>query len=170
LEFWRHLNTRGDDSEFWGEVQAIAAGEPLGDLAMLISVWLVSDFFGTIPNAVAERWPSDKIPAGALFWLRRYARELLLSDSFGSKLYLLLRRQLPNRPAPKDVARLMIPLCLPARITRPAPGETLAARMNRYWIEANYGWGRLRFHFFEGIRYGIEAMYWERRMPKVQQR
>lgn len=170
FEFWQHLCARQNDREFWREVRAIAAGEPLGDLALSISVWLVSELFVAVPSRAVEYWSPDRIPDGVLFWLKRYARELLLSDSFASKLYLLLRRQLPNKPALKDTARLMIPLCLPARITQPAPGETLAARMNRYRVEANYSWQRLRFHLFEGARYGIEALCWEWRMPKVQQR
>ena len=105
-----------------------------------------------------------------MLWLRRYARELLLSDSCASKLYLLLRRQLPNKSDRKGTARLMIPLCLPARITQPAPGETVAGRMARYRIEASYGWQRLRFHLFEGLRFGMEALCWALGMPKVQQR
>jgi hypothetical protein len=102
--------------------------------------------------------------------LRRYARDLLLSDSHASKLYLLLRRELPNRPDVKATARLMIPLCLPARITEPVPGETLSDRLSRYRIEARYSWQRLCFHLFEGLRLGVEALCWEWRMPKVQQR
>ena len=170
LEFWRHLRVRQHDEEFWHEVRSIAGSETLGDLALSISVWLASDLFGAIPESVAAYWPADRIPDGVLFWLRRYAHELLLSDSFASKLYLLLRRQLPNKPALRDTARLMIPLCLPARIMQPAPDETLADKMMRYRAEASYSWRRLRFHIFEGMRYGIEALCWEWRMPKVQQR
>jgi hypothetical protein len=170
LEFWRHVLLRQHDRAFWSEVRVIAAAEPQADIALAMSLWLAADMFGAIPNGAAEHWAADRIPGGVLLWLRRYARELLLSDSYASKLYLLLRRQLPNRPDLKDTARLIIPLCLPARITQPKPGETLADRLTRYGIEASYGWRRLRFHLFEGLRCGIEALYWEWRIPKVQQR
>jgi hypothetical protein len=170
LELSRHIRVRENDGPFWNEVRAIAAAEPQADLALAMSLWLADDLFETTPRIAARQWGADRIPDGVLLWLRRYARELLLSDSHASKLYLLLRRQLPNRPDVKSTARLMIPLCLPARITVPVPGETLAARLTRYRIEAAYSWQRLRFHVFEGLRLGIEALCWEWRMPKVQQR
>ncbi len=170
LEFWRHVRLRQRDRAFWNEVRTIAAAEPQADLAMSISLWLAADLFGAIPHGAGEHWAADRIPNGVMLWMRRYARELLLSDSCASKLYLLLRRQLANKPDRKGTAKLMIPLCLPARITQPAPGETLADRMTRYGIEASYSLRRLRFHFLEGLRYGIEALCWERRMQKVQQR
>jgi hypothetical protein len=170
LEFWWHTRLRQHDDEFWNEVRAIVAAEPQADLAMSMSLWLAADLFGAIPHGAGEHWAADRIPNGVMLWMRRYARELLLSDSCASKLYLLLRRQLPNKSDRKGTARLMIPLCLPARITQPAPGENLADRMTRYRIEASYSWQRLRFHVFEGLRYGIEALCWEWRMPKVQQR
>jgi hypothetical protein len=170
LEFSRHIRVRENDSAFWSEVRTIAAAEPHADLAMGMSLWLAAELFEPIPLAAARQWASDRIPDGVLLWLRRYARELLLSDSHASKLYLLLRRQLPNSPDVKHTARLMIPLCLPARITEPVPGETVTDRLTRYRTEAGYSWQRLRFHVFEGLRFGIEALYWVWRMPKVQQR
>jgi hypothetical protein len=169
LEFWRHLRKRQHDRAFWSEVRALAASEPQGELALSISVWLATEIFGPIAPGVTEDWMPVRIQNGVQFWLRRYARELLLSDSFGSKLYILLRRQLPNKPDLKGTARLMIPLCLPARLALPVPGETPADRMTRYRIDASYGWQRLRFHLFEGVRYTIEALCWEWRMSKVQE-
>jgi hypothetical protein len=151
-------------------VRWIAAAEPQADLALAMSLWLVAELFEPVPLIAARHWAEDQIPDGVLLWLKRYAHELLLSDSHASKLYLLLRRQLPNRPDVKSTARLMIPLCLPARITVPVPGETVADRLTRYRIEAGYSGRRLRFHVFEGLRFGIEALCWEWRMPKVQQR
>jgi hypothetical protein len=170
LEFSRHIQVRKHDRAFWDEVRSIATAEPQAELALAMSLWLAAELFESTPPIGAREWSTDRIPDGVLAWLRRYARELLMSDSHASKLYLLLRRQLPNRPAVKETARLMIPLRLPARITVPVPGESLADRLNRYRIEAGYGWQRLRFHIFEGVRFGIEALCWEWRMPKVQQR
>jgi len=170
LELSRHIRVRESDSAFWNEVRVIAAAEPHGDLAMAMSLWLAAELFESRPRVAADEWAADRIPDGVLLWLQRYARGLLLSDSHASKLYLLLRRQLPNRPDVKATARLMIPLCMPTRITVPVPGETVADRLTRYRIEAVYSWQRLRFHVFEGVRLGIEALCWEWRMPKVQQR
>jgi hypothetical protein len=170
LEFSRHVRVRENDYAFWNEVSSIAAAEPQGDLAMSMSLWLVAEMFESGPCIKNPQWAVDRIPDGVLLWLRCYARELLLSDSHASKLYLLLRRQLPNRPDMKSTARLMFPLCRPGRITVPVPGETMGDRLARYRIELGYSWQRLRFHVFEGTRLGIEALCWEWRMPKVQQR
>lgn len=170
LEFWRHLRNRHQDKAFLSEVRAIAAAEPHGELALSISVWLAAGLFGPIARGATADWMPVSIPDGIELWLRRYARELLLSDGFASKLYLLLRRQLPGKCDLKETARLVIPLSMPMRITQPAPGESLPDRMARFHIEARYSLQRLRFHLFEGIRYGIEALCWEWRMSKVQQR
>jgi hypothetical protein len=170
FEFSRHIQARKNDGAFWDEVRAIAAAEPQADLAMAMSLWLAAEFFGSIPPGFADEWTANQVPDGVLLWLRRYAREMLSSDSHASKLYLLLRRQLPNRPDVKGTARLIIPLCLPARITEAQPGETLTDRLNRYRIEVDYSWQRLCFHLFEGVRFGIEALGWEWRMPKEQRR
>jgi hypothetical protein len=168
LEFWRHIRVRQNDRQFWGEVKAIAATEPKADLALSISVWLATSLFGKVSHGAIEIWGADGIPDGVKLWLRRYSRELLLSDSIATKLYLILRRQLPREGNSKGTARLILPLCLPAKITQSAPGETLAARLSRYRIEGNYSLRRLRFHLCEGIRYGVEALRWELVVPRVQ--
>jgi len=131
-----------------------------------MSVWLATSMFSEVLNGACEHWPVEAIPPGVLVWLSRYASNLPRSDSYESKLYLRLRGQLPRRINPKTTTRLMIPLCLPARITKPAG----RVRFARYSIEASYSWRRLRFHLFDGIHFGIEALCWEWRLPKVQRR
>ena len=88
-----------------------------------MSVWLATSMFSEVLNGACEHWPVEAIPPGVLVWLSRYASNLPRSDSYESKLYLRLRGQLPRRINPKTTTRLMIPLCLPARITKPARGE-----------------------------------------------
>jgi hypothetical protein len=168
LEFWRHIRVRQHHHAFWNEVKAVAATEPQANLALSIAVWLATELFGEIAHGAPEIWSADKIPNGVELWLRRYARELLLSDSLGTKLYLILRRQIPGQHESKGTARLVVPLCLPAKITQHMPGETLADRVSRYRIEARYSFQRLRFHLCEGFRYGVEALWWELRIPKAQ--
>ncbi len=168
LEFWRHIRVRQYDPPFWEEVKAVAETEPRADLALSVSVWLATNLFGKVSHGASEIWRADGIPGGVQLWLRRYSRELLLSDSIATKLYLILRRQLQWGEDNKDTARLIVPLCLPAKITRRAPGETLANRLSRYQIEADYSLRRLRFHLCEGIRYGVEVLRWELTIPGEQ--
>jgi hypothetical protein len=168
LEFWRHIRARQHDRQFWSEAKALAASEPRADLALSVSIWLATSLFGKVSHGAIEIWSSDGIPAGVQLWLRRYSRELLLSDSLATKLYLILRRQLPWEGDSKGTARLIVPLCLPAKITQRAPGESLADRLSRYRIEADYSFRRLRFHLREGIRYGVEALRWELMIPREQ--
>jgi hypothetical protein len=168
LEFWRHIRVRQNDLQFWNDVRTIAAIEPRGNLALSVSVWLATNLFGNISHGAIDIWNVDGIPAGVQIWLRRYSRELLLSDSIATKLYLILRRQLQWEGDSKGTARLIVPLCLPAKITQRTPGETLADRLSRYRIEADYSLCRLRFHFREGIRYGVEALRWQFMIPREQ--
>jgi hypothetical protein len=168
LEFWRHIRVRQDDHQFWGEVKAVAATEPKADLALSISVWLATNLFGKVARGASEFWGAGGIPDGVQLWFRRYSRELLLADSIATKLYLILRRQLPWESDCRGTARLVVPLCLPARITQRVPGETLPERLSRYRIEVDYILRRLRFHLCEGVRYGVEAMRWELMIPRGQ--
>src|SRR5579863_3205595 len=93
---------------------------------------------------------------------------VLLTDSPGNKLYLILRQELrtetPNRPA---IRKLVFPTHLPPSITHGRPGECLRDRLTRYRTEASFLLLRMRFHVVEGLRYAVELSRWQRRVAEI---
>jgi hypothetical protein len=163
LEFWRHVEARRFDLEFWSQVEILAAQEMNGDLALGAALWLAREFFREASMELPPQWSPDALPPRIRQWLRLYARDLLLSDSTGSKLYVLLRSEVPCKA--EDIKKphsFLFPHYLPARITQPRPGERWLERSRRNIVEAEFFFRRMQFHVVEGIRYAIEALRWRR--------
>jgi hypothetical protein len=169
-EFWRHVQARREDTGFWCEVERIAAIEPQGETALAAAVLLSTLTFG---GAVPDRlplWTTDRLPHKVRLWIETFGIRVLLADSPGNKLYLILRQELrdgaANRPT---IRRLVFPAHLPPPITRAMAGERLMARLARYRTEAWYLFLRLQFHVIEGFKYAIELSRWQRRVTETSQ-
>jgi hypothetical protein len=169
-EFWRHVQAHREDTGFWCEVERIAAIEPQAEIALAASVLLSTlTFGGTVPDRLA-RWTADRLPRKVRLWIETFGMRVLLADSPGNKLYLILRQELrdgnANRPT---IRRLVFPAHLPPRITRGIAGERLMARLARYRTEVWYLFLRLQFHMIEGFKYAIELSRWQRRVTETSQ-
>jgi hypothetical protein len=168
LEFWRHVESRRDDADFWNEVEQIAAGEPQGELALGAAIRLSTQTFGAVaPESLAQR-ATERLPHKVRLWIETFGERVLLADSPGNKLYLILRQELragsANRPT---IRRLVFPSHLPPPITRGVPGERLPVRLIRYRTEVRYVLSRLCFHLVEGLKYAIEFSRWQRRVTEI---
>jgi hypothetical protein len=171
LEFWRHICARRDDAGFWSEVERLAAEEPGSALAVGAALLLTSLTFSShIPPELA-RWSMDKLPPGVCLWIHLYGRRILLSDRPGSKLYLLLRKELNSDSAAcrSERRQLLLPFHWPQRITRAAENESLFGRTRRSWIQIRFATRRLRFHVGEGCGLAIESLRWQRRSGGISQ-
>ncbi len=165
LEFWRHIRGRHDDARFWREVECLAGEESGSAVAVGAAVLLISVIFGPCAPRELARWSVDELPVGICLWVHLYGRRILLSDRPGSKLYLLLRKEL-NRDSSdgkSERRRLLLPFHWPQTITRAIENESLFAKMRRLWIEARFAVRRLLFHLFEGFALAIESFRWQRR-------
>ena len=168
LEFRRHAESRKDDAAFWHQVRLLAEAED-GNLAMAIALWLATDLFGEVAPQYSGYWASGFLPKRVKLWLELYGRELLLADSIGSKLYAILRQELPGRESgTRNLRKILLPACLPARVTTSGRGETLSTTVQRVGIEVGHFWSRLRFHVVEGLRFAVESTRWRRAVARVQ--
>ncbi len=163
LEFKTFVTDRYTDQRLWQDVYSLASSVPDGSLAIGAAIRLATVAFG--PFAPAQlSWASRAIANPVKLWFDRYGRTILLSDFPGTKLYLLLDRQLSTNDAGGGVLlRKLIPLHGPPRIAY-RPDRGFAARFRAGVAEARFVLFRLRFHIAEGLRYLIEAQRWKRAM------
>ena len=171
LEYWRHIGARRSDDAFWAEVQTIALESPGASMAIGAANLLAAIMFGPVAPPELSRWSTEQLPVAVCLWIQLYGRRLLLSDSPCSKLYLLLRKELNAQPLLENAShrRLLFPLHLPPRITRPMRDERLRTRLGRYRMEAHFICHRLRFHISEGLGLAFESMRWQRRLGGASQ-
>jgi hypothetical protein len=170
LEFWRNVQAHRFDYAFWPEVERISATEPNGDLAIAIAFWLANALFGFTGLDTPPQWCAGNLPERIRLWLELYATEILLSDNIGSKLYALLKQEIPG-PArdTRSVRQVLLPARLPLRIPPSAPHEHLLHRGKRILVQLNYVAHRLRFHFIEGIRFALQSARWRKAVARCEQ-
>ena len=171
LEYWRHVSRRWDDAAFWSEVESFAADDGGSCIAIGAATLLTSRIFGPFAPRELTHWSMDELPAGVCQWVHLYGRRILLSDRAGSKLYLLLRKQLNPQSAAEKAAlrRLFLPLHWPQRITRASTNESLFRRVRRFWLQVQFTGRRFRFHAAEGVSLVVESLRWQRRNGGVSQ-
>jgi len=169
LEYWRHLCARRNDIAFWREVRQIADRQPGSDIAIGTATLLTSFVFGPCAPPELACWSMNRLSPAVCLWIQLYGRRVLLSDTPGSKLYLLLRKELESDSVAetRKRRRLMFPIHVPRRITQHEAGEKLSVRLHRYWKEAGFFVRRTVFHVVEGIRFAIESTRWQRRVSGV---
>ena len=170
FEFWRHVQARRNDVHFWQQAQSIAHQEKNGNLAMGMAFWIATRMFGDIDLAEFPQWREDALPPRVRLWLERYVLDLLMSDTTGSKLYALLRVEIPCRPDElRSTNKILFPHYLPARLTTPTPNESARDQWERLKVERDFFLRRLHFHVTEGIRFGIEVARWKKALIRCGQ-
>jgi hypothetical protein len=167
LEFRRHMQTRRDDVQFWNSAQLIASSERNGNLAMAVTAWAAGRMFGTLDLSRFPQWQEGSLSRGVRLWLERYAVDLLMSDSVGSKLYALLRSEISSDlPEQRSTKKILFPHYLPTRQTVAEPNESMKQRWRRILIECDFLLRRLYFHVSEGFRLGLELARWKKALVR----
>jgi len=170
LEFWRHVIARRPDAKFWRDVRALASATPGAVVAIGVSTLMATLVFGKFAPEELSQWSMNNLSPAVWLWVQLYGRRTLLSSFPGSKLYLLLQRQLvpdtrENRAA---IRRRIFPIHRPSNITHAISGETFTSRLLRYKIQVKYLRFRIRIHVVEGLRYAIESLRWKRRLADLE--
>jgi hypothetical protein len=163
IEFRRHVIARRHDDAFWNTLRQQVADEPGTCTQLGIVIHLISCVTGRFAPEALTCWTVDRLPTAASLWVDMYGRRTILASFPGSKLYLLLQKELEASgvPAKRSAYRALLPRRLPPAITQPTAGETLLTRVGRYMRELRYILFRFRFHLFEGIRYLCESILWQ---------
>ena len=170
LEFRRHVLARRDDYAFWSELQSTAAGNRRARLGLGVVTLLIAHVMGDFAPEALRDWTVECLPRSARLWVERYGRRAVFGSHPGSKLYLLLQRELEAAgvPAKRSLRQILLPVRLPPPVIRAFPDETLGVRLRRHRAQLRYILFRLRFHIVEGLRYAWESHRWRRRIDRFE--
>lgn len=168
LELYRHVLVRREDRAFWCELREATEGDRRTRLGIGVVTYLLSLLMGSFAPRSLTSWTSDLLPRSVQLWIDLYGMRAVFASPPGTKLYLLLQRELDaiEMTERRSVRTLLLPLRLPSAVVRSSANETTATRMRRYRIQLRYVASRLRFHLVEGVRYGIESYRWRQRLER----
>ena len=162
LEFYRHICSRADDAVFWSEVRSLAEGDPRCILGIGTVLQLIESVMeGEIPSKLAV-WTMLRVPASAQRWIDLYGGKGVYGAPPGTKLYLILQRELEAAGVPftRSARTALLPTRLPQAIIPANANETLVFRVQRYALQFRFILQRLRFHVAEGLRYAWASYRW----------
>ena len=170
LEFRRHVLVRRDDHAFWKELRSITEGNPRASLGLGVVTLLITHVMGDFAPEALTDWTVECLPRSARLWVERYGRRAVFGSNPGTKLYLLLQKELEAAgvPAKRSLQQILLPVRLPPPVIRAFPNETLAVRLGRYRMQLHFILRRLRFHIVEGLRYAWESHRWQRQIDRFE--
>lgn len=162
LEFRRHVIARRSDIWFWRDLQNAAENNSRAALGLGVITLLITHVMDDFAPEELTKWTVRSLPEPAFLWVQMYGRRTIFGDLPGTKLYLLLQKELvaAGAPAKRSVRQILLPCRLPSLIIRGFPGETLTVRLARYRMQIAFILGRLCFHFVEGLRYAWVSYRW----------
>jgi hypothetical protein len=164
IEFRRNVLARHHDDSFWKRVQVLAETNPRTPVALGVVTLLISNAMGEFAPEALTSWTVDRLPEAIRLWVSQYGPDAIYGDFPGSKLYLLLQRELEAVGAqpPQPLRHALLPLFLPKAIGQKASNEDLRTSVRRYRKQLLFSFSRLRFHVVEGLRYLRESLRWRR--------
>jgi hypothetical protein len=162
LEFRHFVRGRHDDVSFWSDIREHAEDFD-SSMAIGIVTLLAAELFGEFAPRELLEWTVDTLPMRVRLWVNRYARQTVLTEFPGSKLYLLLEQALAaDTPARRHTRhRKLLPVRLPGKIADSTDSSSLT-RMRGRLIQLRYIVFRLWFHIAAGVQYGFEVRRWKR--------
>lgn len=163
LELYRHIVARREETAFWSYIdKAVATNERLA-LPLGVTTLLLTQVMGKFaPEALSEY--VDKLSAPVRLWTERIGPRCVYATWPGTKLHLLLQRELAVGDAAKQalLRRALLPRRLPPAIAHAPTDETVLVRVHRVLRQFSYILFRFRYHIVSGVRYAWELIRWRR--------
>lgn len=161
FELRRCISRRAHDHEFWSSVESSVAADADARLAIAAAIALVRTSFGfeNCPAVVARFTAPQRIQR----WLDLYWCDVLLTQFPGSKLYLILEREVSTPQAWERLSRKrLFPLHRAPLVVDGKTGTTVPTKLNAVGSQLRFIAFRTRFHVIEGLRYWRESRRWAR--------
>lgn len=162
VEFRRHVLFRRDDEEFWIGLELAAKEDPTAYLGLGVVTLLITRVMGEFAPEALTRWTVDRLPRGARLWVEMYGSRVVLGNYPGSKMHLLLQRELEVAGIlrKRSLRQSLLPLRFPPPVIRTFANEPLATRLRRYSMQLQLIFTRMSFHLVEGLRFALESRRW----------
>lgn len=164
LELQRHVLARQDSHHFWDELRSRAMANRRAEMGLGIALYLTEFLMGRVVPEAARSWTVDNVPDRIRAWIQTYVHRVILQNPPGTKLYLLLQKELQpyGIEGRRSARKVLLPRRLPRMVIGPCPEEEISIRLRRYTMQFVIVLSRVQFHIFEGLRYVIEARRWRR--------
>lgn len=169
LEFYRHVLSRRHDVEFWSELRARAEDDRRTCFGIGVVIGLLTSIMGEFAPQDLSIWTLERLPASTRLWIELYGQRVVFSKDPGTKLYLLLQKELETVgfSGRRPIKKSLWPSRLPPPIVRATPGERFSTRIARYRLQVRFILSRLRFHLVEGLRYAMESYRWRKYLDRL---
>jgi hypothetical protein len=150
LELGNVIQERHNDATFWQNVRGQCPSEANRD-AIGIAVHAAAEVFSfAVPSELSD-WTVDRLPGNVVRWINEHAVRAVTAQFPGSKLYLLLERELATDVEVYRRRRrsVLLPMRLPGSFAAPTGPR---GRMQASVSQARFFGVRLAFHVREGLR------------------
>jgi hypothetical protein len=163
LEYRNFVRAHHEDHALWNEVHLRAADMQDSALAVGTATLLSSMAFGKFAPPALTGWTVRTLSEPVRIWIERYGWDVLLADFPGTKLYLLLQRELMSdeRAWTQTRRARLLPLHRSPRVVHPSDNAK-GLRPRTLVTQLKFSAFRLRFHLIEGLRYMVESRRWKR--------
>jgi hypothetical protein len=170
VEYYRHVLARFDDDVFWTELRLRVAGDRKTAVGIAVVSYLTESLMGRVAPEALTMWTMPELSLAVRRWIERYGHDSVFTAPPGTKLYLLLQRQLELEGilSQQKLRTSLLPARLPRAVVRGSRGEDLPTRIARYNTQARFVFSRLRFHCVEGSRFALESYRWSRQLEQLQ--
>ena len=169
LEFYRHVLSRRDDNVFWHELRLRVGNDRRTCLGLGVVTYLMTSIMGNFAPEALTAWTVQELPPAVRLWVELYGRRTTFGKHPGTKLYLLLQKELERAgvAGKRPVSNSLLPFRLPPIVIRGSSDETLSIRIARYRVQGRFIASRLRFHIVEGLRYAVESYRWSHYLDRL---
>lgn len=164
LEFYRNVCAHSDDPAFWSAVRELAEEDPRAIFGLGVVLQLVESVMqGEVPSKLAI-WTMLRLPPAAQRWIALYGPNCVFGTPPGTKLYLLLQREMEGEGMTfaRSARTALLPMRLPQVVIPASADDTMGFRIQRHALQFQYILKRLRFHVVEGLRYAWASYRWRR--------
>jgi hypothetical protein len=166
LELDTFLQTHAHDAAIWDQSQSRI--NPNSAASIGLALTLMNSLFGrVVPESL--RWATQALPTAIVKWLELEGQSFLLSDFPGTKLHLLLQRELLSTDEWLGLERKSLyPIKRPPRVAYADAKATVPQRARAAKEQFRFVCGRIKFHLVENARYFVMKRRWHRTVSSVE--
>jgi len=156
LELHRWLQRNDQNRDVWHEIVTLTASCARSRLAIGTTLRMVQAVFGYTPRNPYAREFMNSVPDGVRRWIDRFGEPTFLAKYPGSKLYLLLLREIGGDTARQFTRMRLAPLHRPPVVVTAKGAWSLRNHLD----QLSFVLLRIRFHAREAFRFWRASRTW----------